>query len=625
MDGAGAAPLTLDLLKGKFAKALGRSGPGDLDALATSFLEQAFEDYVADETPELGPDDCAAVLAEFWTFGEVREGGAGPKIRLAPGKGADGRPLGYDLLAIVQDDTHFLVDSVMGELGEQGVSVRAMFHPVLALERAGRGVRKPGGVRCESTILVLVDTVPSDRREAVMDGVRAALADVHMAVGDFTAMADRMGRAIADLEKGVPGQTREAVEEDICFLRWLQNDHFVFLGARNYDFPRTAAGAYEPEEPLPQTEQALGVLRDASRPVLRRANEPAVLTAQLQRQLDLGEPVTVAKSNLRSRVHRRAYMDYVGVRRFGPDGKPSGETRFVGLFTAEAYDQPASEVPLIRRKVDHVLKRAAKAAGSHNAKRLRNIVENYPRDELFQITEDDLLRISTGILHLYDRPRVRLFTRKDPFDRFLSVLMFVPRERYDSGVRERAGLILAQAWGGRVSAYYPELSDLPLVRVHYIIGVSPGQHLEPDQAAVEAAVVETARTWPDLFAQAARESGVAEGELTALASRWGPAFPIAYRDRYGHRSPGRPETDRPPRRARRGGAGLSHRRGHPAAVPLQALPARRRGRPGRRAAVPGPHGPEGARGSFAYAVTPREGGDGVTSTSSCWRTRAANT
>jgi glutamate dehydrogenase len=533
MDGAGAQALTLDTLKRAFAKALGKAGPGDLDALESSFLDQAFEDYVADETPELGPEDFAAVLAEFWRFGEVREGGAGPKIRLAPGKGADGRPLGYDLLEIVQDDTHFLVDSVMGELGEQGVSVRAMFHPVLSLERFGQGLRRAhGGGGRESTILVLVDSVPSDRRETVVAGVRAALEDVHMAVGDFQPMAERMGRAIAALERGVPGRDPAEVNEDIAFLRWLQDEHFVFLGARNYEFPRTADGAYEAEEPLPQSEQALGVLRDASRPVLRRANEPAVLTSQLRRQLDLGEPVTVAKSNLRSRVHRRAYMDYVGVRRFDRDGKPSGETRFVGLFTAEAYDQPASEVPLIRRKVAKVLVRAAKVAGSHNEKRLRNIVENYPRDELFQITEDDLLRISTGILHLYDRPRVRLFTRKDPFDRFVSVLLFVPRERYDSGVRERAGQILARAWGGRVSAYYPELSDLPLVRVHYIIGVTPGQHADPDQAAIEAAVVETARTWPDLFAQAARESGVVEGELSPLANRWAAAFPVAYRDRY---------------------------------------------------------------------------------------------
>jgi glutamate dehydrogenase len=533
MDGAGPPTLTIDALVKAFARFLGRSGATELDKLEHSFLEQALGDYSADETPELGPEDFARVLADFWKFGEVREGGAGPMIRLRRAEGADGRPLGYDVLEIVQDDAPFLVDSVMGELGEQGVSVRAMFHPVLTLERFGQGLRRAhGSAHRESTILVVMDPVPADRRDTIVGGVRSALADVHMAVSDFAAMAEVMGRAVAALERGVPGRDPGEVAEDIAFLRWLQSDHFVFLGARTYEFPRAADGSYEAEEPLPQTEQALGVLRDPERPVLRRAHEPAVLTKQMKSQLDLGEPVTVAKSNLRSRVHRRAYMDYVGVRRFGADGRPAGEIRFVGLFTAEAYDRSATDVPLIRRKVANVLKRASFAPGSHNEKRLRNIVENYPRDELFQVTEDDLFRISTGILHLYDRPRVKLFTRKDPFDRFVSVLMFIPRERYDSGVRERAGRILAQAWGGRLSAFYPQLSDAPLVRVHYIIGVTPGAHLEPDPAAVERAVVDTARTWPDVFTQALRESGVAEAELGTLASRWGEAFPLAYRDRY---------------------------------------------------------------------------------------------
>jgi glutamate dehydrogenase len=266
--------------------------------------------------------------------------------------------------------------------------------------------------------------------------------------------------------------------------------------------------------------------------VLRRANEPAVLTKQMKKQLDLGEPVTVAKSNLRSRVHRRSYMDYVGVRRYGPNGEPVGEIRFVGLFTADAYDQTASQIPLVRRKVENVLKRAGKAPGSHNEKRLRNILENYPRDELFQVAEDDLYRIALGILHLYDRPRVKLFTRRDPFDRFVSVLMFVPRERYDAGVRERAGRILAEGWGGRVSAWYPQLSDAPLVRIHYIIGVTPGQHLEPDGADLEARIVETSRTWTDRFVEAARHGGVAEPELGPLSAHWAESFTAPYRDRY---------------------------------------------------------------------------------------------
>jgi glutamate dehydrogenase len=534
MDGAGAPQtLTIDALKKAFAEALGRPGPAELDKLEHSFLEQALADYVADETPELSPADFARILAEFWKFGEVRQGGAGPMVRLRAAEGADGRPLGYDLLEIVQDDAPFLVDSVMGELGEQGVSVRAMFHPVLTLERFGQGLRRPqGSTHRESTILVLLAPIGEENRAAVLEGVRQTLVDVRMAVDDFAAMAQMMARAIADLEKGVPGRDAAEVAEDIAFLRWLEADRFVFLGARNYEFPRTPDGAYEPEEPMPQTEQALGVLRDPNRPVLRRANEPAVLTAQIQKQLDLGDPVTVAKSNLKSRVHRRVHMDYVGVRRFGADGKPAGEIRFVGLFTAEAYDQTASDVPLIRRKVANVLRRASYAPGSHNEKRLRNIVENYPRDELFQITDDDLLRISTGILHLFDRPRIKLFIREDPFDRFISVLLYVPRERYDSGVRERAGEIMAKAYRGRVSAYYPQLSNTPLTRVHYIIAITPGDHGDPDPAALERAVGETARTWPDLFIDAARRAGVVPAELTILGQRWAPAFPLAYRERY---------------------------------------------------------------------------------------------
>ena len=532
MDGAGPPPLTIEMLKKAFARELGRPGPAELDRLETAFLEQALEDYVADETPELGPEDFAAVLAAFWKFGEVREGGSGLLMRLRPATGAGGRALHYDVLEIVQDDAPFLVDSVMGELGEQGASVRAMFHPVLTLERFGQGLRRPqGGSQRESTILVLLDPV-GERRDAVVAAVRDTLADVRMSVGDFEAMAGMMHDAVASLEKGVEGIDPGLLKESIDFLRWLQAGHFVFLGARDYDYPRADDGAYEPEAPLSQSGEGLGVLSDPERPVLRRASEPAVLTRQMRRQLDLAEPVTVAKANLRSRVHRRAYMDYIGVKRFGPDGRPTGEVRFVGLFTAEAYDQTASTVPLIRRKVENVLRRAGKAPGSHNEKRLRNIVENYPRDELFQMSEDDLLRIALGVLHLFDRPRVKLFTRRDPFDRFISVLMFVPRERFDTGVRERAGRIIANAWGGRLSAWYPQLSDAPLVRIHYIIGVTPGEHPEPDEAEVERLVAETSRTWPERFLGAAREAGHADDHLAALAGAWAEAFPIAYRERY---------------------------------------------------------------------------------------------
>ncbi len=507
-------PISLEALEAAFKAALG-GGLVDPTA-AADFLSQAHEDYAADDTPAVTGDQLAAILAQAWTAAEGRAHGEPARISISPGpEGA------CDLIQIIQDDRPFLVDSVMGELADAGVTVRGLLHPV---------TDEPGGR--ESIILVLVDPLTQERRDALGEALALAMEDVRAAVSDHAGMDALMARSIEHLQNCPPGMDRAVIEENLAFLRWLAGDHFVFLGARDYDYPRTADGGYEAEAPLCLSGAGLGVLADPDRTVLRRANEPAVLTRSMKRQLDLSDPVTVAKANVRSRVHRRAYMDYIGVKRYGDDGRPSGETRFVGLFTAEAYDRAASEVPLLRLKVSNALARAGKAPGSHNYKRLKNILENYPRDELFQITEDELLEIALGILHLYDRPRIRTFTRKDPFDRFVSVLAFIPRERFDASVRERIGKILTRAWGGRMSAWYPQLSDQPLVRIHYIIGVTPGEHPSPDLKALEAEVAEAGRSWVDRFESAARTAGIAEAQIGALSHQWAHAFSAGYRDRY---------------------------------------------------------------------------------------------
>jgi glutamate dehydrogenase len=509
--------ITLEALEANFAAANGHP-PG---AAEKAYLAQVLEDYAADETPELDGADLSALLASVWRSVAERDPAAPARISVGPHTGAKGVATGYDVLSIVQNDKPFLVDSVMGELAEAGVTVRSMFHPI---------VEGPSGR--VSLIIVVLDTLPQERRDALGEALAQTMADVRSAVTDHGAMNDLIGRSIAHLETSPPGVDAAVLAEHLDFLRWLASDHFVFLGARDYDYPRAKDGGYEAEAPLSQSGVGLGVLADPERTVLRRASEPAVLTKQMKRQLDLSEPVTVAKANVRSRVHRRAYMDYVGVKRFGADGRPSGETRFVGLFTAEAYDKAASEVPLIRRKVANALARAGKLEGTHSYKRLKNILENYPRDELFQITEDELLEISLGILHLHDRPRIKTFTRKDPFDRFVSVLAFIPRERFDASVRERIGAILARAWGGRLSAWYPQLSDQPLVRIHYIIGVTPGDHPCPDQATLDAEVAEAGRSWIDRFESALRAADVDEVSVGPVSARWADAFGAGYRDRY---------------------------------------------------------------------------------------------
>ena len=498
-------------------KAFSEVAAGPPGAAQASLLAQVIEDYEADETPQIDLKDLAALLARAWEQAAQRPAGSPALVTVRALTGADGRATGYDQVVILQDDAPFLVDSVLGELADAGVTVRAFYHPIVEME----------GGRRDSLIILIIDPLPQERRDVLGEGLAAALADVRAAVVDHGAMVDTMQSAIQRLE-GEAGAGRidpAVLEENLAFLRWVKSDHFVFLGAREYDFPAEA------DEPMSKAE-GLGVLRSPERRVLRRASEPAVLTQAMKRQLDQSEPVTVAKSNLRSRVHRRAYMDYIGVKRYDADGRAIGETRFVGLFTAEAYDKMAKEVPLVRRKVANALERAGKAPGTHNYKRLKNILENYPRDELFQISEDELLDTALGILHLYDRPRIRLFSRRDPFDRFVSVLAFIPRERFDAALRARIGEILADAWGGRVSAWYPQLSDQPLTRVHYIIGVTPGDHPVPDHKALEARVAEAGRSWIDRFESAIRVGGFDEVAVGPTSAKWAEAFGAGYRDRY---------------------------------------------------------------------------------------------
>ena len=490
---------------------------------ADAFLKAIAADYRPDELPGVSAADVAARAAGLWSFAQASAGDR-PEIRVSAATGADGKPLGVDLVEIVQLDAPFLVDSVMGEVVAAGAGILAMFHPVLETA-AGR----------RSTIQVWIEPMGDEAWPHLAEGLRATLADVRLAVGDFDAMTALMARSIDELKAAQQADVASdpaSLAEDLAFLAWLDTGQFVFLGARAYDYPREADGEYAAEEPVPVAGSGLGLLRDPDRVVLRRGSEPAVLSPQMRRELANAPPLTVAKSNLKSLVHRRVYMDYVGVRRYGADGKPSGETRFVGLFTAQAYDEPVRNVPLVRRKLDRVMSRAGQAVGSHNAMRLANILETYPRDELFQASEDELLEIALGVLHLSDRPRVKLFVRPDPFDRFISILFYAPRERYDARLREEVGQLLAEAFGGHVSAYYPNYSDAPLARVHYIVGVTPLQHLDPDLPSLERTIALLARTWSDDFETVVRRRAPAD-QAAAILAVWAEAFPAGYRDRYG--------------------------------------------------------------------------------------------
>jgi glutamate dehydrogenase len=516
-----AAGITAAGLAAAFMEALA----GDPDAAPSpelqAFLTRVLADYRTDELPGVTEADLGAVLAGFWTWGAWRADDA-PAARLIRAAGAAGRDLGVDLLEITQPDAPFLVDSAMAAVTEWGGEVRAMFHPL--------SVRGP--LR-RSMIQVWLAPVAEERREGLLRQVLEALADVHLAVADYPGMLALLARATGELVRSAPGDP-EALGEDIEFLRWMDSGHFVFLGARVYTYPRTEDGGYAAEEPVFEPEDGLGVLRDPGRLVLARSDEPAVLSAALRYRLENARPVLVAKANLRSRVHRRANMDYFAVRRFGLDARPLGEIRFVGLFTAGSYLAPARETPLLRHKIRRVMAAAGFPPGSHNASRLSNILETYPRDELFQVSVEELLPTALGVLHLYDRPRFRLFVRRDPFNRFLSILFYAPRDRYDARLRRRAGEILTEAYRGRVTASYPTFTDAPLARVHYTLQLSDGGGpRDPDLASVEAEIARAARTWYDDLETVLRAGLPQPGRAAQALATYGRAFPAGYRDRQG--------------------------------------------------------------------------------------------
>ncbi len=503
----------------------------DVGADADSFLIQVWGDALADDLVTLSLDDMVDQAVQFWSFGADRRVGT-LKIRIRSAKSVDGRELGRDILEIIGRDRPFLVDSVMGEIASQGLDVLAMFHPVVQVRRVDEGTRVDSGGRClpESMIQVHLDTLGDAMRVRLEDGVRATLNDVRDSVDDWADMRAQMEESIERLSKAKTLASREELEEALSFLTWLRDNHFAFLGCRSYTFAIDENGQPTRQEPDIVPDTGRGVLRDEDRNVLRDTAEPLLLTPAIDAYMKAPSPVIVAKANMKSRVHRRVYMDYIGVKIYREDGAVIGETRFVGLFTAEAYDQMAREVPLIRRKVRRVLEKAAKAPGSHSAKKLQNIVENYPRDELFQTEESDLLQISLGILHLYDRPRTKLFLRRDQFDRFVSCLLFVPRDRYNSKVRAEAGEVIREAFDGRLSAFYPSFGDSPLARVHFIIGLNPFRHPEPDPAELERRIVALARTWEDDLHNGARASQ--DKALRHAVPDYLNGFTAGYRERF---------------------------------------------------------------------------------------------
>ncbi|HEY4265804.1 MAG TPA: NAD-glutamate dehydrogenase domain-containing protein, partial [Micropepsaceae bacterium] len=427
----------------------------------------------------------------------------------------------------VNDDIPFLYDSCTAEIRSRGYRIAAAFHPVVALARDASGTLSPKGSPLTESVIVLALEGVLDAEEAadLRDGLIEVFAGTRAVVRDWKPMLERIAETAASLNRNPPQVSEAELEENIAFLDWMADEHFTFLGCRDYVFSGEGEGRLDPVY-----ESGLGLLADPEMRVVRRGQDRSRLTPAVREFLKKPTPLIITKSALRSPVHRRVHMDYVGVKTFDPKGRLTGERRFIGLFTSNAYSQLPVAIPLLRRKTAAVRAGSGLPPSSHDGKALQHILDTFPRDELFQISEDELLATALGILNLGQRPKVRIFLRFDRFDRYVSALVFIPRERYSGAVRDTVHAILARAFNGRQSAATPMLDDEALARVHYIVGRNEGPRPEADVKELESEIRSAIRTWDDGFADAAR---FAHGEITGGVSlRYAAAFPAGYRDAF---------------------------------------------------------------------------------------------
>ena len=465
--------------------------------MPASFVAQLFGRVVPEDLLRCAPEDLARLAERAFDFLTERQPGA-PKIHCTtvPLQGAADRKA-VTVVEVINDDMPFLLNSVMGELADRRLDVRLVAHPVLGVKRekgklTAIGAADAAGATRESFIHIHLDAIEDEAlRRQIVEALQTVLAEVRLAVHDWRAMLDRVNTIVDELKTNPPPLPREEVDEAVQFVQWLLADNFTFLGVRNYTFDGNALS--------PEHDTSLGIMRERELRVLKRGNELLEYTPEIMAFLKEPRPLIIAKANIHARVHRRAYLDYIGVKRFDAAGNLIGEQRIVGLFTSTAYTRSAHGIPYLRRKLAAVEERAGFAANSHSGKALANVLEHYPRDELFQVDVDTLYRFALAILQLDEHPRVRVLARRDRFDRFVSVLVYVPRENYDSQMRVKIGEYLASVFLGRVSAFYPYFPEGPLVRVHFIIGRSGGATPEIERTVLEDAVAAIVRSWADAF------------------------------------------------------------------------------------------------------------------------------
>jgi glutamate dehydrogenase len=480
-------------------------------------------------------DDLCGAFLSHWNFIYQRAPGES-KVRIFnPTTEKDGWQSSHTIIEISHDDIPFLVDSARMEINRNDCQIHFMVHfgGLKLLRDENHCITEvlplgsdETGSQSEAPIYIEIDrqTDPAIM-EALRINIVRVLNDVQLSVIDWRKMVGRAEEALLELEQNPPPLDPAEVAESKDFLRWLINNNFTFLGSRDYKLIGNETNRALQIVPG----SGLGVLSDESAGTISRRY--AELPPQARKLALSNNILIIAKTNTRSTVHRMAYTDYIGVKRFNEKGELIGERRFIGLYTSTAYHSSPRHIPFLRHKVAKIMQELHFPPDSHNGKESMNILETLPRDDLFQATQDELVKLTMGILHIQERKRIRLFIRKDSYGRYFSCLVYVPREIFNTELCQRMQEVLMQALEGIESSFTTFFSDSVLARIHFIIRINPRSNIEYDVPKIEETLIDIARSWSDeLKTHLIKRFG--EAEANKYYSKYAKAFPASYTEYY---------------------------------------------------------------------------------------------
>ncbi|MCP3672955.1 MAG: NAD-glutamate dehydrogenase, partial [Gammaproteobacteria bacterium] len=501
-------------------------------ALVTRFSKHFYNSVSEADLIDRNAEELYASILSLWNFSQGNIPADKGKVRVAnPTIEAHGWTSKHTVIELLHTDMPFMVDSIRMELNRLGLNTHLMIHVSYYFTRSKAGkitglevLHEDKEVITETPMYIEVDRQTDDVvLQELQKNLQKVLDDVYVTVEDWVPMCEKLSEVIDEVSKSKFPKRKTSLNEALDFLKWIGDNHFTFMGYRYYNV-KSVRGNYLL---TPEAENSYGLKKVVN--VKQREYLLSILPKPAQKlALNNTTILITSKTSTLSTVHRPAYIDYIGVKRINDEGNVIGEHRFYGLYTSAAYNLSPRSIPLLRDKVNSVMKLSDLSPNGHDSKVLAHILENYPRDELFQIGVAKLLEISMGILHMQERPAIRLFVRRDPFGRFFSCIVFVPRELYNTKLRLKFTKILKNHFGGfgdvQSTTYF---SESIVARTLYQINVKNSENIHIDIVQLEHELKEASKSWQDNLTEALKnEFGEEEG--IQLDTIYGDAFPPGY-------------------------------------------------------------------------------------------------